>query len=172
MKDKKLSDIKSAGFRTSSNYFEGFEDNLIERVVTENLKTKHKLSKETGFEIPKDYLLDFEKQIERKLKSSSDSKVMPLWLKKSYPYSIGIAAALLLMLNSFWTKDQTLSFETLDVVTIENYLNEEDLNAIDISLFVNDKDLILENFVESSFSTKDLENYLFNNLDIDTINLD
>ena len=67
------------------------------------------------------------------------------------------------------TSQNNLSINQVETASIEDYLNNENLNIYDISSLLNEDDLVLGDFVSNTFTEESLENYLLNNTSIEDL---
>ena len=162
MKDKKHSN----GFNTPKNYFEDFEDRLFSKLSEDNLP------KETGFTIPKGYFDQLDSVILKNVETSvNQSKIIPLFSKRTIAYAIAIAACAVLVFSLVKTNHTLNTIETLDVSSIESYIEEGYLNidSYDIASLLKEEDLINLN-AESEYISEDvIEYYLLEQIDDSSI---
>jgi len=120
------------GFRTPDNYFESFEEELLNKL---SIKTESTLVNETGFTVTDDYFDTFEKELLEKIKKS-ETKVISLFNKKRVYYVASIAA--ILIFSIFIIKpsySDPITFDNLEYASIEEYLNTEylDITAVELA---------------------------------------
>ena len=165
MKKDKLHNIKSTGFKTPDNYFESFEDKLYERLTK---KESIKGIENSGFKVPKDYFNTVDNRILSNLKSE-DKPVIKLKTRANFYYVVGIAASLILLVAIFFNNGQTEEILTAEMV--EAYFEESDLSGYDLAELITETDLVEEDFtiIETTYEEENLESYLLNNTDIETI---
>src|SRR5690606_37922208 len=121
----------------------------------------------SGFKVPERYFESFDERSLQQLQKE-EPKVITLSLWKKVAFVSGIAASLAILLTVFNTTED-VSFETLETASIENYIYEENMNTYDIASFVNEDDLVIENFVTTSISDESLESYLLDNTTIENL---
>jgi hypothetical protein len=163
VKKEKLHNIKSSGFKTPENYFNAFDDKLFERL---NIKESIEGVNDSGFTTPKDYFESLEDKILNKLE---DKPVVKLNTRKTLYYVAGIAASLLLLLAIFintGSKTQELSAEM-----VETYFENSDLDSYELAELLVNADILEKDFtlVETEYNEENLESYLLENTDIETI---
>ncbi|WP_248723902.1 hypothetical protein [Seonamhaeicola sp. ML3] len=159
MKKDKLHNLKDNGFKVPEGYFNGLEDQIISE-----LKLKD-ITKEPGFKIPGTYFDTLEDTIVSKTKHK-ETKVVKLFSKKVVLYASSIAAAILLLFNlSIFEKENIEP----DYASLENYLLNEDISAYEIASFLEEEDLTEENFVEFNIDKDAVEDYIFENLDVEDL---
>ncbi|MDO5969715.1 hypothetical protein Q4Q35_07835 [Flavivirga aquimarina] len=162
MKQNKLHNIKETGFKVPDGYF-----NQLEDVILSDIKLK-KMSSDSGFKLPKDYFDTLEDTIINKVSAKKSTKVIPLFKKRTLIYISSVAAAVLLLFNlSIFEKE--LTFDSLDIETVENYIIDENIGSYEIAALLPEEDLLEENFIEYNVETETVETYILNNLDIEDI---
>jgi len=164
MKKDKLHNVKSTGFKTPDNYFDSLEDKLFERISNqdfiEDIET-------TGYTVPNDYFKSIEDKVLNKL-DTKNTPVVSLFTRKSFYYIAGIAASLLLLFAIFTNTNKT---EELSLEIVESYLENRDLDSYEIAQLLSDTDLLEDDFtiIETPYNEDNLEYYLLENTDIETI---
>ena len=159
----KLNDIKhkdspKSGFTIPKGYFDGLEEELMAKVVTEELPH------ETGFNIPTAYFNSVEQQIIEKVTDKPKTKVIDfkeLLLKRVIPIA---AAASLLLFFVFNFNKKTVYINNVASTDIENWIDQGliDVDAYEIAEVYNDINLNNNTFITS-------DDDLFNNLNGDEI---
>ncbi|TWO31960.1 hypothetical protein E1J38_011305 [Seonamhaeicola sediminis] len=162
MKKNKLHNIKNSGFKAPNQYFDTLEDHIINE-----LKLKER-SHTSGFKAPDNYFDSLEETILNKVSRESKPKVFELFSNKTIVYASSIAAAVLLLI-SLSLFDSKISFDDLDNETVENYLLYENIDSYEIASFLNEEDLKEENFVEFNIDEEVVEDYIFDNLDVEDL---
>lgn len=166
MKKSQLHNLKDTGFKTPDAYFDTFDQRLMGRLAVQKDMTSITGS---GFKVPENYFENFDAKLQSRLKDDSNPKVISLMSWKNIAYISGTAAVLILMLTVFLKSNDPLSINQIETASIENYLNNENLNIEDIASFLNEEDLILDNFVSQTLTEESLENYLLNNASIEDL---
>lgn len=161
MKKDKLHTINS-GFKTPKNYFNNFDDNLIN-----NIKLKAQVEN-TGFITPNDYFNKLEHEIINKVSASKkQTKVINLFTKKQLVYISAIAATIVLL---FTLNIKTTETTDLDYKTVENYIIEEDISSYEIAALLDETDLSETHFIEYNTIEEDaVEDYILNNLNVEDL---
>lgn len=163
MKRQKLyKDIKS-GFKTPDNYFNTFEDQLLSE-----LNLKERVSK-SGFKEPNDYLNNFEVDLSEV--QTSKPKVISLLHKKTMLYAASIAAAFVLLLIIPRTEKEA-NFASLDSETIENYLLISDFESTELNDLITNTTAFESKILDETLSDIPLEDYLYNNSELEDFNLE
>lgn len=163
MKKDKLHNIKSNGFKTPDNYFESFEDSFF-KSLNDN-KVIDGIN-DAGFKVPEGY---FDTIDEKVINNLEDKPVVLLNARKTLYYVAGIAASLLLLFAIFINngdKTQELSAEM-----VETYFENSDLDSYELAELLVNADILEEDFtlVETEYKEENLESYLLENTDIETI---
>ncbi len=160
-----LNNIKKAGFKTPENYFDAVEDNIMNAIKQEN---NLNLSKETGFKTPENYFDAFEDVVINKIETKNTPKVITLFSKRNLLYASSIAAAVLLLFNlSIFNKEVT--WDSLDTLTVENYIIDEGIDSYELAALLTDDDFSETDFLEQNITDETLENYLLDNLDLEEL---
>lgn len=160
MNKNKFHNIKDSGFKTPDNYFDGLEDSIMNQI-----KLQDKIT-DSGFKTPDNYFESLDTIILNKVEHKP--KVISIFSKRNIFYASSIAAALILMFSIFINNDE-ISFDNLDVVSIENYLSEEDISTFEFASLLDVADINSDNFIESELSEELLEDYLLENASIEEL---
>jgi len=130
---KKEQTIKDTKFKIPENYFQNFNDELLIRIIEENLKDRY--GNNNPFTVPENYFNLFSVKLETK--TNKTGKVIQI-LK---PY-LSIAAGILLILG-LWqviltnTNNDNITAETIDTIN-NNTLNFDNIELADLSETVDD----------------------------------
>lgn len=164
MKNKKLHNIKTTGYKTPDNYFESFEDKLFERLSEEK---KLQGLKSPGYSVPKDYFNTIEDKVLRRLENE-EKPIVRLQSRKIFYYVAVIAASIIMLFAIFVNTESTQDFS---VEMVETYFENSDLDSYEIAQLLLDADMLEDDFliIETTYNESNLENYLLNNADIETI---
>lgn len=169
MENNNLHHIKSSGFKTPDNYFESFDEKLLNKLHSKN----HLESiTDSGFNVPNDYFKTLDNSIINKIKTENETKVISLFSWKKLAYASTIAASLALMFTTVFNSSKKLTFDTLKTASIENYLIEEDFTTAELSALLTDDELYSENFANTNIPESALEDYLLNNTNIEDLLID
>ncbi len=160
MKKDKLHNIKDLGFKTPENYFDGLEDSIMNQIKLD------KKIEDSGFKVPDNYFDSLDDKILKKV--AHKPKVISLLTKRNLFYAASIAAALVLMF-SINENNNELTFDDLEITSIENYLYDEDFDTYEIASLLTDEELSTDNFVDSQLSDELIENYLLQNATIEDL---
>jgi hypothetical protein len=164
VKKDKIHNINTTEFKTPSNYFESFDEKLMQRLNEE--KSIEWISS-PGFTVPKDYFTSVEAKILDTVNSESETKVVRLFSKKQLYFVSGIAASLLLMLAVF----NGSATDELSVEMLEDYFAESSLDSYELAELLSDANILEYDFTitEINNTEKILEDYLLENADIEAI---
>lgn len=163
MKQNKLETIKTSGFKTPKDYFSQVEEQILSEVRLID-KADH-----SGFEVPESYFDAVEHNILHQLASENDTKVVSFLSWKNVIYTSAVAAILVLMFNVFFTTSENLSFEDIEMASIENYLEQEDYTTYELASLLTEEELSKDNFIEHELSEDSLEDYLFDTIEIEDL---
>ncbi|WP_299252582.1 hypothetical protein [uncultured Lacinutrix sp.] len=147
MKNENLHSIKGSGFKIPQNYFEGLEDSILSEVKLKNLVS------DSGFKTPEGYLDNFTVSVKK------ETKVISIFSKKNILLVSSIAASLVLFFSLNVFKNSPLSFNDLDITTVDNYIIDETETG-DLTTLFQDNELSETNFIEYTLSEETLDSYL------------
>jgi hypothetical protein len=164
MNNKNLNNIKFHGFKIPEGYFESFDEKILGELNKESrLKTM-----ESGFKTPKNYFNTVENIIIKQVSEQNNIKVISIFNKKNMIYVTSIAAAVLLLFNlSIFEKNP--SFENLDTETVENYFLNENISSYEIASVLSDDELNDVISIDYNVEEENLEAYLMEHADIETL---
>lgn len=164
MKKDKLHNIKSSGFKTPEKYFDSFEDKLFTRIEEPN--TLENINS-PGFKVPQNYFNTVEHKILNKL-DTNDKPVVHLFARPSFYYVAGIAASLILLFAIFINIEKPTE---LTGEMVEAYFQNSDLDTYELAQLLSDADMLEDDFtiIETNYNEDNLEDYLLENADIETI---
>ncbi len=160
MNKNNLHNIKDTGFKTPKNYFDSLEDSIMNQI-----KLIEKVEN-TGFKVPGNYFESLDYNLFDKV--AQKPKVISLFTKRNLFYASSIAAALVLTFSIFINKDD-ITFDDLEITSIENYLYDEDIDSYEIASLLTEEELITDNFIESEISHDLIEDYLIENATIEDL---
>lgn len=165
MKDKNLNTIKSTGFEVPKDYFDAFDEKLLNKIAKEESITK---IKSTGFKTPEGYFDNLEERIIQNVSEEKETKVISLINKKTIVYISSIAAAILLLFNlSIFKKN--IVVDDIETETVVNYIIDEDISSYEIAALLTEEELSEDNIVDHNFNEENIEEYLLNNADIEEL---
>ncbi|MFT4780366.1 MAG: hypothetical protein ACJAZK_000348 [Psychroserpens sp.] len=163
MEEKELYTIKTSGFKVPNDYFSQVEEQILSEVQLKNTVDA------SGFDVPDSYFESLENKIFLKLEEEQDVKVIPLFSWKNVMYVSAIAACLVLMFNVFYNASETITFDSLETASIENYLEQEDYTSYELAFLLTDDELNINNFTDTEISEESLEDYLLDQSNIEDL---
>lgn len=161
MSTNKFNNNKDTGFKVPKGYFDSLEAMLLSEIKLKERTT------ESGFKTPDNYFDSLGDKITKAIKPEPDVKVIKLFTWRKVAYITSIAASLILMFNILFNKSNIVTIDTIETVSIENYILNEDLETSEIASLFTDEDLSDVQLINDGFSSETLENYIFNNVEID-----
>ena len=161
MKNEKLHNIKSTGYKTPDDYFESFDEKIFSKL---NIESPLDSIKETGFKVPDNYFESFTDAILDK----KESKVIQLFSKTNLIYISSIAAAILLLFN-LSIFDNKPTFGNLDIETVESFIEDENISSYEIAALLTEEQIEENIIIDYSFSEDNIEEYLLDNADIEAL---
>ncbi len=165
MNNKKIHNIKSAGFKTPKEYFESFDDKIFSKLNTESQLDS---IKKTGFKVPDDYFESFNDNILDTDLSEKESKVIQLFGKRNLIYISSIAAAILLLFN-LSVFDSKPTFDNLETETVENYIIDGNISSYEIAALLTDEQIDENIVIEYNLDKDNIQEYLLLNADIEAL---
>ncbi|MBJ7881815.1 hypothetical protein [Gelidibacter salicanalis] len=166
MKKSKLHNITEPGFKTPNAYFDNFDGRLLKKLAVQQEMSE---MDGPGYKVPEHYFANFDAKLAQRLKEIEQPKVRSFVSWRNVAYMSGVAAVLVLMLTVFMKSEDTLSINQVETASIENYLNNENLNIYDIASFLTAEDITVDDFVANTFTDESLETYLLNNASIEDL---
>jgi cell division protein FtsL len=163
MNTNKLHNIKNTGFKVPKDYFGSLEDAILT-----DLKLKE-MAPETGYKVPENYFESLEHKITNAIVPEKEVKVIKLFTWRKAAYVSAVAASLILMFNIFFNNTNNVTIENIETASIENYILNEDLESSEIASLFTDEDLSDVQLINDGYSSETLENYIFDNLEIEDI---
>lgn len=161
-----LNNIQDSGFKAPKDYFESLEDSIMHAIKEDEISEKVTAS---GMQPPKGYFENLENSILSKvLEEKSQPKVISLFSKQNLLYASSIAAALVIMLSVYFNQDD-ITFDTIDVELVENYILDQNIDSFELALLLKDDELATDTFIDSDLYGETLEDYLLENTDIEDL---
>ncbi len=161
---------KNSGFKTPEGYFEGFTDDLLNKMS----KEASSLPNKEGFKIPEGYFDNLNKEVLEKI-TEKESKVINLKSYRKYFYAAAsVAAILLLVLGIQWRDKSSFTFDDLARTDIEIYLedNELGLSSYELAEVLLTEEFEVNDILNSEVDDENIIDYLEDNIDdIDELNL-
>jgi len=168
MKKENIHNITSSGFETPKDYFESFEDQLLERL---NEKEVIKASETSGFKVPIDYFDSVESNVIEKLDTKPETPVIALKSRRTFYYVAGIAASFALIFSLVFNNTDNLSIDAIETASIESYLYQEDYTNDDLAALFKSDEISETNFIDINVSDDTLNEY-FETIDTEDLILD
>lgn len=154
-------------FKVPTNYFDEFENHLLNKINEEVL------SKNIGFNTPTGYFNKLDIKIKRKNNSKSkEGKLIPVVSKKTFMYAASLAAIVILVFSVLKYTTRVYTLEEIEISSIENFINEGNIQLKQHEISILFTDEILNNMTsyQSQLSGNQLENYLLENInDLNTL---
>ncbi|MGK0252642.1 MAG: cell division protein FtsL [Mariniflexile sp.] len=163
MKTNKLHTIKKAGFKVPKNYFKSLED-----VILNDIKLKE-IAPSSGYKLPENYFDLLENKITSTVIPHKKVKVINLFTWRKAIYVAAVAASFILMFNIFFNDTKIVTLDTIETASIENYIINEELETNEIASLFTDDDLSEVHLINDTYNSETLENYVFDNLEIEDI---
>jgi len=162
---------KNSGFKTPEGYFEGFTDDLLNKMS----KEASSLPNKEGFKIPEGYFDNLNKEVLEKI-TEKESKVINLKSYRKYFYvAASVAAILLLVLGIQWRDQSSFTFDDLARTDIEMYLEENELglSSYELAEVLLTEEFEVNDILNSEVDDENIIDYLEDNIDdIDELNLE
>jgi hypothetical protein len=156
MKEDRLHNIKSSGYKAPNDYFKSFDAKLIERLDEEESIEGIETS---GYTIPQEYFDSVEAIVLSKL-NVEKKPVIKLRTKTLIYYVAGIAASFAVLLSLFFNSKDAISIDAINTMAIESYLYQEDYTNADLASLFNTDDISETNFIDLTISDEMLNQYL------------
>ncbi|MFD0989607.1 hypothetical protein ACFQ1R_05830 [Mariniflexile jejuense] len=163
MSTNKLQNIKKTGFKVPKDYFESLEDSILS-----DLKLKE-LSPKSGYTTPDNYFNTLEDNIINTINQTKEVKVVKLITWRKAAYATAVAASLILMINVFFNNTKNITIDTIETASIENYIIDEDVEANEFASLFTKEDLQDVQLITDGYNSETLENFVFDNLEIEDI---
>ena len=165
MKKKELGNIEN-GFKVPDGYFSEFEERMITRLGRTESENSL-LPGKNPFEVPEGYFAHFEERVTKLFHEKEEVKVIPLFRRKAFSYVASVAAVLLVIFTSIvLNSGNELSFNDIDVLTMENYLLESlDMRNPEETLLLSDQDDIIATSMDPIIDNDAVLEYLKENVD-------
>lgn len=159
-------------FKTTANYFENFENSILD--ILDNKKNQ---SLKNTLKVPENYFENFEQKVLSKLQSTTikrETKVIslhPKIIKISATIAVAASLAMVFIFNPFQKQSNELSFDSLVISEIENWIDQDylELDAYHIASVYTETKLnssllsskVNEDQLEEFLSNKNIEELLY-----------
>lgn len=161
MKTNKLHTIKNTGFKVPESYFSSLEDAVCSDLML------NEIAPNSGYKVPDNYFGSIEDKITAAIKPQNEVKVIKLFTPKKIWYASAVAASILLMLTIFM--DKNITVDSIETASIENYIINEDLDLNEFASLFSEDELTNVKLISDGYNSQMLEDYVFNNLEIEDI---
>ncbi len=154
---------KNSGFKTPKGYFEGFTDDLLNKIS----KEASSLPNKDGFKVPEGYFDNLNKEVLEKI-TKKESKVISLKSYRKYFYAAATVAAILLLVFSIqWRDKSSFTFDDLARTDIEIYLEENELglSSYELAEVLLTEELDVNDILNSELDDENIIDYLEDNID-------
>ena len=163
--------IKNSGFKTPEGYFEGFTDDLLNKMSKETTSLPNK----DGFKVPEGYFDNLNKTVLEKI-TEKESKVIRLNSYKKYLYVAASVAAILILVLSIQQKGKSsFTFDDLARTDIENYIEENELglSSYELAEVLLTEEFEVNDILNGELDDENIIDYLEDNIDdFDELNLE
>jgi hypothetical protein len=156
MKKEKIHNITTAGFKTPDNYFDSFEAQLLKRIDDDMIIDT---IESPGFTLPTNYFDTVESNILETLEPKTDKPVIQFKPRTTFYYFAGIAASFVLLFSLVFN-NKAITFNTIDTVSIENYLYQEDYSNEEFATLFKVDDMSESDFIDVNISDATLNDYI------------
>jgi len=151
--DNKLKHIKQTGFKVPEHYFQSFENDILNKISS--------IPKDNGFVVDHGYFNTLETKVMQSIQEKP--KVISFSPWKRLAYTSMIAASLIIAVNVLFT-NKHLDFDDIETASLENYI-ETGIEFNELSSFLDEETIYLNDFTKVDLSESMLENYLLNDFD-------
>ncbi|WP_445734755.1 hypothetical protein [Mariniflexile sp.] len=164
MKTNKLHTIENTGFKVPDDYFNTLEDRILSNLKLQEMAPK------SGYKVPDHYFESLENRMSAAaIKPENEVKVITLFTRKKILYASAIAASIILMLNIFMDQTKNITADSIETASIENYIIDENLDLYEFASLFSEDELSHVELISDGYNSKNLENYVFDNLEIEDI---
>ncbi len=170
MKNNKLPYHSKHGFKVPKDYFENFEERLMNAVEQENNQADvlQAYSGKPGFTVPEGYFDSIEGRILNGVEAEA-GKVIPLFSVRKLFYAAAVAAVFIGIISTvFFRNDSTeYTMDSLELSALENYIEEGyfDLDFNQLSAFMTEEGYSFGDYSTSEFSDEAVYNYINENIE-------
>lgn len=164
MNKNKLHIIKNTGFKVPKDYFASLEDSIISELKLKAFTT------ESGFKTPNNYFESLEDKIVNTVVTQhTEVKVIKLITWRKASYVAAVAASVVLIFNVFFNNTKNVTIDSIETASLENYFINEDIGSAEFASLFTKEDLSDVRLITDGYSSENLENFVFDNLDIEDI---
>lgn len=173
MKRNKKSYRKDPGFSVPPNYFEELERELLDMVQHPESEKILDNIESSGFKVPEDYFESFE--IKSPGEISQEPKIIQLFKKEYMLYAASIAAIIIALAGSLYINPAPVdSWDNIELSVLENYIDDNniDLSTTEISGFLFNDGIVVEDSNFSEVNSEAMLDYLEENVEDPTFILE
>lgn len=158
--------IKNTGFETPKIYFDSVEDAVFSSLQSEKLKNS---TSDPGYSIPEGYFDSLEDEVLSKI-DKPETKVISLNTRKLLYTATSIAAILVLYFTLF-SKTERNTLDSLDTEVVEAYILEQEIDSYELASLLTDEDIdtINGDIFKEEFNSDQLEEYILENIELESI---
>ena len=161
---KKLHNIDNTGFKTPKDYFETLEDSILS-----NAKLRE-IASESSYKVPNGYFDSLEDKIMAVVNQQPETKVIKFISWRKITYIGTVAASIVLIINLFFKNNpEKITIDAIETASIESYILNEDLETNEFASLFSKEELSDIRLINDGYSSQTLENYVFENFEIDDI---
>lgn len=170
MKNNKLPYRKNSGFQIPDQYFQDFEERLMQKVQQENLLPEgmETYSRKPGFVVPDGYFSALEGSILNSI-NKEEQKVIPLFPGRKLFYAAAVAAVFIGLVSTLFLRNENSEFtmDSIELSALENYIEEGyfDLDFVELSAFMTEDGYSFGDYNTDRFSDEAVYNYINENIE-------
>ena len=145
------------GFKVPDSYFSNLESRILEDIKEENPKNIN------PFTVPEDYFTSLENKVIEAAEKTS--KIIPIYKKKSFYFSMVAAATLTLLFIINIENKQSITFDDLALEDYNGYLDQEEteMSSYEMASYIAIDDLEIDDIIDSKVDSESILEYLDNN---------
>ncbi len=170
MENNKLPYHLKPGFKVPDNYFEKFEERLLDSVIREDDQPVMDLTNtgKPGFTVPDGYFDNLEGKIFERI-DKEPGKVIPLFSGRKLFYAAAVAAVFIGIISTVFFRDTTSEYtmDSIELSALENYIEEGyfELDFNELSAYITEEDFSFDDYSTAEFSDEAVFNYLNENIE-------
>ena|SRR5690606_30794801 len=170
MKNNKLPYHINPGFKIPEQYFQDFENRLMEAIQKDNASpvSMETYSGRSGFSMPEGYFSNLEDRILDKI-NKDQPKIIPLFPARKMFYAAAVAAVFIGIISTMFFRDVTTVYtmDSIELSALENYIEEGyfDLDYNELSAFMTEEGYSFGNYNTDGISDEAVYNYINENIE-------
>lgn len=158
---KNIINSETHGFRLPGDYFKSLEEKVMRQIELEN-----KTADKNPFRTPESYFDGVEDKVFAKLSAETGQpKVISIFRSSFFKYAASVAAIAVLFFTVFslQSKQEQLSFESIEYSSVSQYIEQGYINisAYDLEALISVEKI---NFSETDLSDSEILDYLSDNI--------